>query len=144
MAETEAQIGYGTTLEIASAVIPSVSYVEVAEVTSISPPAVSAETIDASHMKSPDKFKEYITGMKDGTNMTVDINYVPGSIGDQNIRAMQGEAKPRSVRIVWPNGGHEVFNAYLTNRTRAVPADGKMTSTLTFKVTGAITDEDPS
>jgi len=144
MAETEAMIGYGSTLEIASAVVPSVSYVEVAEVTNIGPPGISIDTIDASHMKSPNKFKEWITGLKDGTNMTVDINYIPGTASDQAIRGMLGESSPRNCRITFPNGATETFAAYLTNRTRTVPNDGKMTSTLTFKVTGDIVDTDPS
>lgn len=144
MAETEAAIGYGTTVEIASAIVPSVSYVEIGEVTSVSPPGISIETIDASHMQSPNKFKEYITGMKDGTPMTVDINYVPGSAGDVVLRQALGEDKPRNMRVTFPNGSVETFAAYVTNRTRTVPADGKMVSTITFKVTGNILSDDPS
>jgi hypothetical protein len=144
MAETQAAIGYGTTVEVASAIVPSTSYVDIGEVTSVNPPGITIDTIEASHMKSPDKFKEYITGLKDGSDMTVNTNYVPGSAGDIAVRTMLGEDKPRNVRITFPNGSIETFAAYLTNRQRTVPVDGKMTCDLTFKVTGTILSDDPS
>ena len=49
---------------------------EYAEVTSITPPNPTRDTDEVTHLNSPDEYKEYIGGMRDGGTMTVAMNFI--------------------------------------------------------------------
>ncbi|RYE64060.1 MAG: phage tail protein, partial [Oxalobacteraceae bacterium] len=85
---TEARIGYGTRYEIWNATLPVPAFVFVAEVTSVTPGAASADRIDATHMMSPGRRREYIAGLIDNGEASFEINWVPGSATDELLRSL--------------------------------------------------------
>lgn len=132
---TQARIGHGTILGIATVLDPD-TFVNLGEVTSVTPPPVTRDILDATHMESPGGWREFITGLKDGGEMSVDLNFVPGSDTDDLLTAMQAEDDPRPMRITFPNGHVWRFTAYCTGYEPTAPVDDKMTATATFKVSG--------
>jgi predicted secreted protein len=132
---TQARIGHGTTLGIASVLAPTV-YAAVAEITSVSPPPISRDIIDATNMDSPGGWREFIPGLKDGGEMSADLQFVPGSATDALLIGMQAETEPRPMKITFPNGEEWGFDAFCTGYQPTAPVDDKMTATATFKVTG--------
>lgn len=133
---TEARIGHGTTLGIAAVGTPEGPFTNLGEVTSITPPPVTRDIIDATHMESPEGWREFIAGLKDGGEMSCDLNFVPGSATDDLLVAMQAEDDPRPMQITFPNGAIWAFSAYCTGYEPTAPVDDKMTATATFKVSG--------
>lgn len=132
---TNARIGHGTSFALATLGAPSV-YTALGEVTSITPPPIKRDIIDVTHMESPEGWREFIGGLKDGGECSLDLNFVPGSATDDTLVAMQVEVSPRNVEITFPNGASWKFAAFCTGYTPTAPVDDKMTATATFKVTG--------
>lgn len=75
MAATEAQIAYLTLFQLGNASSPE-TFASMAEVTDISGFGFSLDQIEATHMESPNGYKEYVAGMKDGDTMTVTFNMI--------------------------------------------------------------------
>ena len=140
---TEAAIGHGTKVLIASVAAPLV-YVEVGEVTSVTPPPMTRDIIDATHMASPNKWREFIAGLKDGGEMSLDINFVPGSSTTTLLVLMQTETEPRPVKIQFPNAEEWGFSAFCTGFEPSVPVADKMTASVKFTITGEPDFVDPS
>jgi len=142
---TEAAIGHGTRLEIANmpAADPIV-YTFLAEITNIQPPGVQRELHDVTHMDSPDRWREFITGLKEGSEMSVTMNFVPGGASDERLREMYDEADPAPMRITFPNGSQMGFSAFIQDYQPDVEVGAPMTAEATFKMTGPPDYTDPS
>ncbi|HEU4986864.1 MAG TPA: phage tail tube protein [Rhizobiaceae bacterium] len=141
MPATGAAIGYGSKLAIGDGAVPEV-FSDVAEVTSITPPSDSIDVIDATHMQSPNKTREFIEGLIDPGECSFDINFVPGGAADTAIQALKGTGV-HNFRITFaPGDAGSVtwdFAGILTGYEPDVPVDDKMTATVTIKVTSSYT-----
>lgn len=131
---TEARIGHGTLFKIGNGATPEV-FTTVAEVTSITPPGMSRDAIDATHMESPDGWREFIGGLKDGGEVELGLNWVPGSATTILLMA-EIEAAAGNKQIVFPNGEIFSFAALCTGLSPEAPVDGKMEASATYKVSG--------
>jgi len=138
---SDAMIGYGSVFQIVSENSPDL-YVALAEVFNITPPTFTADQIDVTHMTSPDRRREFIPGLIDPGECSFEMNFVPGSTSDDRLIELlnlpAGTNQNRSCRISYPNGVTDTFLASLTGYEPTVPTDDKMTATVTFKVSGAI------
>lgn len=135
---TEAKIGYGTLLKIESRDSPNQMKV-VGELTSVSMPAISRDAIDVTHMQSLEKWREFIAGLKDGGEVSGDLNFVPGSDGTTRLMAELAQDEVTSCEISIPTtpAYKWTFDAILTGfEPGDAPVDDKMAGTVTFKVTG--------
>lgn len=131
---TQARIGHGTLFKIGNGASPEV-FTTVAEVTAITPPQMSRDSVDASHNESPDGWREFIGGLKDGGEVELTLNWVPGSA--TTILLMQEiAADAGNKQVVFPNGEIFSFAALCTNIGPEAPVDGKMEASVTYKVTG--------
>lgn len=126
---TNAAIGYQMTFGIWN----GASYSNVAEVTNITPPQYSRDAIEATHQGSPNSYREYIAGLIDAGEVTLELNYIPAA-ADTILTAMQ--AGVGQFRITHPNGVAVTFSAVVTGYSPETPMDGKMAATATFKVSG--------
>ena len=66
-------------------------------------PQDETDEIEATHLNSPGKRKEFISGMIDGGDVTVTGNYVPGGATDLLLTAAKEAGDTRSVRFVIPD-----------------------------------------
>src|SRR5690349_5997020 len=69
--------GFGTQFQRATTLSPGTVYETIANVTSISGPDRKRETIDVTAHDSPGQYMEFIGGLKDGGEVSLDINYDP-------------------------------------------------------------------
>lgn len=142
MAASQATLGYGSVVQIATEASPDV-YASIDEVTNVTPPQSTLDQIDVSHMQSPNRRREYISGMTDSGDFVCEGNFVPGSATDDRLFELlnlpTGQSRRRSLRCSFPNGSTWTFDGELTGYEIAVPFDDKMTFTATWKVTGDIT-----
>lgn len=135
---TQARIGYGTLFASGNGAAPEV-FTTLGEVTNITPPGWARDTIDASHELSPGAHREFIAGLADAGEVSLDINYVPGSPATAALeaeKALTGSSAAINRRITFPDGSYMIFVGILTGFEPDAPIDDKMSASVTFKVSG--------
>ena len=132
---TKAQAGFGSTFGIKA--IGASDYTKVAEVTAITPPGQTRDTIDATHLESPDGVKEFIGGLIEGGEASITINFeAEQAIALQTRFATDGGAA--DYRITFPKGTHALdFAGVATEFTLGeIVGDDKMSATFNIKASG--------
>ncbi len=125
---------FGTQLQRGNGAGPEV-FTAIANVTDITPPALERETIDVTTHGSPDQWREHIGGLKDGGEVSIDINYDP-RVHDTLVADLD-DPNPRSYKVVWPGTlGDWAFKAILKGFEPEAPHDDKLAASCTFKVSG--------
>lgn len=130
MAASSVKIGYNTDFGIWN----GTTYTDVAEVTSITWPGYARDAVEATHLNSDDTFREYIPGLMDAGEVTIELNFVPSS-SDVIVAALTA-ATIGQFKITAPGGVNVVFKAIVTSYQAQSPVDDRMTASATFKVTG--------
>ncbi len=142
MPASNALLGYGSVFQIVSDTSPDL-YVELAEIKSITPPSISVDQVEVTHMQSPNRYREFISGLLDGGEASFEMNFIPGSTSDDRLFELlnlpTGVSRRRACRISYPNGVTWSFEAEVTGYEPDIPFDDAMTATVTLKVTGTIT-----
>lgn len=125
---------FGTQLQRGNGAGPEV-FTAIANVTDITPPGIERETIDVTTHGSPDQWREHIGGLKDGGEVSIDINYDP-RVHDSLIADLD-DPNPRNYKVVWPGTlGDWAFKAILKGFEPEAPHDDKLAASLTYKVSG--------
>lgn len=135
MPETQASIGYGSYFHISED--SGSTWTEIAEVFDITPPNDTVDEIDATHMQSPNRTREFIPGLIDPGEASFEMNFVPGSTSDLKISALKVAGTRVKCRITFPNSVTWVFTGWVSGYEPAVPTDDKMTATVTWRVSGS-------
>lgn len=117
--------------------------VEVAEVTNIGGPSLSRNAIDATHHKSPNAWAEFIKGIKDAGEVSMDIQYVPTNATHNASAGLLSDFADDTTISVWtltfPDTTVWTFPGFLTGFEPGAPIDDKLTASVTIKVSGAPT-----
>jgi len=122
----------------------------IGNIISIGGPDMSKDAIDKSTMDSTNKWREFFGGMKDGGEISLEINYDGTALGTANLLAAQMTETAQSVALVFPDGTNSTassdfsFSGFLTALGHAIPLDDKVTQSVTIKVTGTPTYLDNS
>lgn len=134
MPATEADIGYLSQFGIKGS---GSTHAMVAEVVSITPPGMSRDALDATHLTSPDRYKEYIAGLMDLGDASITVNFVP-SVTDVLVAAFV--AGRGEFRILFPSGTVALdFGGIVTGYEMGELTNEKMSATFTVKGTGKAT-----
>ena len=133
---TTARIGYGTKYSVWDATLTTPALVEIAEVINVTPGAATADRIDATHMQSPGRRREYIAGLIDTGEASFEINWVPGNETDELLRALMASGETVQHQIEFPNGVTVSYDAAITGYEKEIPVDDRMTATITVAVSG--------
>jgi predicted secreted protein len=126
---------YGTTFSRGDGADPEV-FTAVAHITEIGGPEESRETYDVTAHDSPNQWRQFIGGLKDGGEVSLELNFFPED--HQVLRGDIDDEEPRSYRIVWPDTSSTTvtFSAVFTGMSPAAPHDDKLTASATYKVSG--------
>jgi predicted secreted protein len=105
-------------------------------VTNVGGPGLARDTYDVTAHDSPDQWREFIGGLKDGGEVSLDINYDPAD--HDSLVADFDDSAPRNYELAFPTTPETVWglSLILTGFEPAGPHDDKLTATVTFKVTG--------
>ena len=133
---TSADIGFGTTFAYDSG---GGSYAPLGEVTNVVPPIMTRETVDATHMGSTSGFREHISGMRDGGEASVTMNYVPSGTTYDALKTNLLADAPVNYKITFPDASTVIFSALITELGAETPMADKMALNAKFKVTGVPT-----
>jgi predicted secreted protein len=133
---TVAKIGHGSKFALHDGAAPG-ALVDLAEILGVVLPEDAAETVEATHMESPGKRREYIGGLIETGEGEVAMNYAAGSMTDILIRGSFGERRAYKVTIpglagAWAVSGDCIIVGY----GREVPIDDRMVATLRIKFSG--------
>lgn len=116
------------------------------EVVSFTLPNGETEKIDATHLKSPNRRREFISGMIDDGDITIVLNYVPGSQTDLDIMQAYTEGDTRDFMAVVPKAtGEREYSGtgFISGVDRGeIAADSKMECTVTMTVVGSTSEAD--
>jgi hypothetical protein len=111
----------------------------IAEITNLSAPELSLDTLDVTSHDSPNKFREYIATVLDGGEVTLEGNFLAGDTNGQVALLSDMLAKtkqafvmtfPTEVTATW------TFSAYVTKfKAGDFPVDGKVPFSASLKIT---------
>lgn len=135
---TNAMIGYQTQVFVSDAASPGV-FTQIGEVIEVTPPNAVADDVDATHFTSPNRTREYITGLIEPGEASFGMNRIPGGTTELALQALQASGATRLWRFLWPNGTMWEFLAYVKGYETSAPIDDRLTATCTLKVAGATT-----
>ncbi len=121
MAVAKGISAFGTLLQRGDGVTPTEGFTTVAELSNIEIPGVETDLVETSHHTSPGAYKEYVLGMRDGGEVTLEGNYFPK---EATINAATGlladnlSGVKRNWKLAFPDAVAAAFaalNAVFTN-----------------------------
>lgn len=139
---SEARSGWGGEVWLSSDDNPA-NYFELVEVVEFDVPDDQADEAEVTHLKSPDKRKEFIRTLLDGGTVAVILNYVPLGATNTRIVAAKEAGDVRAVMFTIPDAAgvpeykYETFCFVKGHKPGKLTAGGKIDATLTLRITGA-------
>jgi hypothetical protein len=141
---SDARIGWGGELHL-STDNTEANLVELSEVRDVGFPQDEADEHEVTHLKSPNRRKEFIQGLIDGGEFAATLNYVPGSATDLLLTGAKDAGTTRKIKIVIPDEsgtGAADWNIVTSAFVKRYAPDtmepnAPITATASFRVTGA-------
>lgn len=116
---------------------------DVGNIISISGPDQTRDSIDISTMDSISKAREFISGLWDAGEVTIEINYDGASGGTANDLSTAFQLGTGEVwTIAFPDTSTWAATGFITSLGHAIPVDDKITQSFTIKFTGVPTYTD--
>lgn len=137
---SEAEIGYGAKFQAGDGGSPE-EFTDIAEVTSISGPGFSAESVDLTHLASPDNYMEFKPGMKNAGEVTIEGRWIPteATLNDDAGGLLDRFEKQSrdNYKILFPDGSDIEFTGFITSFEPSIGGHSDPVNlSVTFKVTG--------
>lgn len=124
----------GTAFQVEDTVTPG-TFTSVANVTNITPPGIERETLDVTAHDSEEGWQEFLGGLKNGGEVTIELNYDPTK-HDVLVGHMDG-SDPLNYKVLFPGTlGEWSFGAVMTGFAPEAPYDDKLSAEVTFQVSG--------
>lgn len=107
------------------------------ELTSISGPSQSRDTIDVTSHNSTDKYREFIAGPVSGGDVSVEGNLIiEDELGQINFYEDLQAGTKRNAWIVLPDGAAMAFEAIPTSFSPSSPYEDKISVSMAMQITG--------
>jgi hypothetical protein len=137
MAASQATIGLGTVFRYrtsAVGVTPKV-FAEVGEAVSIQPPQPTRETVDVTHLASPNGTREFRGTLRDPGEASVTFNHTDAAYDVASELILEDDVQ--EFEIEYPDGGVETFEGIVTGKpSEPIEVDSVRRFSLPIKVTG--------
>lgn len=137
MAESQATIGLGAAFSRRTSeagVVPAV-WTEVGEAVSIQPPQPTRETVDVTHLKSPNGTREFKGTLRTGGEASVTFNFTTAAYETASEMFLADAVE--AFRVEFPNGDTEEWSAIVTGKpSEPIEVDGVRRFSLPMQVTG--------
>jgi hypothetical protein len=94
-----------------------------------------------SRARSPDGYREFLGGLKDGGEVTIEANFLPAHASQNastGVISFFDAGERRNYQIVWPTSPTTSwqFAAVVQSVEPAAPVDDKLNLSVTFKLSG--------
>jgi predicted secreted protein len=135
---TAAKIGFGGSFQTGNAASPEV-FTALGSVMSISGPSIAKDSIDATSFDSPSAWREFIMGLKDPGEISLELQITPAAM--TTLLSQMNLTVVRNYRVVYPFSPALRWNlrGFMTGFECSAPLDDIMTASATFKLTEAPT-----
>jgi predicted secreted protein len=140
MAASAARGSFGATFAVSTVATSAGTLVAIGEITTLTPPTYTANTIDVTNQNTTEYFKEYVVGVRDGGSLSFTANYISSSSGhtDKIPNAFYNGSKlgwkitlaGAASMNIWYGYG------YITSYQMQSPPDGAVTFACSMKITG--------
>jgi len=140
---TDAISSFGTILRIGDGATPEV-FTPIAAVQDITGPSMSLDTEEVTHHGSPGGWEEVVGTILRSGDVSFDVNLLPGhpthSTGTGLLRDLRLRTR-RNFQLVFPTTIPTTwaFAAFVTGYEPSAPVAGKLSASITLKITGAPT-----
>lgn len=113
----------------------------VVNVTNIDGPSLDADVLDMGSHDSPSAYREKAVGLLDPGELTLRINWDPGTpthAATSGLLYYYENRTSQEYALILPDTANTtyVFDAYVTSFSGSVPHDGKMEATVTLTIDG--------
>jgi len=127
----------GFKVEVATAGGSPLSYTEVKEITDFDGFDGEASEIDVTHSQST--AKEFLLGLQDFGNVSLDCNHLPADAGQVILRAAKTDRVKRQFRLTFSDASTASFLAFVKSNPLKGGVDAKLSGAFTLRITGAVT-----
>lgn len=125
------QLGYSSTLKIGANTI--------AQIKEISGPSRSADSVDVTTLDSPNRYREFIAGLKDGGEVSFTVVYDPSIASHAALNTSFESGAVEACEIGLTLLARKLtFNASITGLGVTIPVDDAITQEVTLKVSGPV------
>lgn len=141
MSASTATLGFGTLLKKGDGGTPEI-FTTIFEVIEIGEIAAKADFVEVTHMESPNSFKEYIQGLKDGGSISFKVNFIAGNATHTGLVDDQDAGTSRNWKIVLPASQSNAtfsFSGAVESFSVSPALDNKISCSFSIKVSGKIT-----
>lgn len=141
MSVSSAVNAFGTLLKIGDGATGTEGFTTIAEVSNISGPNLSLETIEVTNHSSTAGWKERIGGLLDGGEVTFDLNFQPTatthSYSAGLVKDMVNRTK-RNFKLVFPDGSSTTwqFAALVSKFSPKAPVNGQLSASVSLMISG--------
>jgi len=110
----------------------------IAEVLSITGPGLTRDIIDVTHLGSTGGYREYVSGYRDGGELTFTINFI--FEGYNNMKTDFDSDSSGSYSVILPDAGNTTltFSGFVTSMPLSIEPDNAVTVDITIKITGQV------
>lgn len=134
---SDATIAFGAVLEY----VETGTNVPIGELTNIGGIGLTADTIEVTSHDSTSRFREFLQGIRDGGEISIEGNHVPSDDGQAAMYThFNGDGDGGGLEamiITFPDASNWTFNAIVTNyQAGDAPYDGKLGFSATLKISG--------
>lgn len=134
----------GTRLQVSDGTTPTPTFTTIFEALSISGPGMTADVIDVTSHSSTGGFREFIGGLKDGGEITFDVNLDPtnathnDTVGLRRL-LLDGTVRAYQMHYTDTAASTDTFNGVVVGFEVSAPVDAQLMASMTIKITGPVT-----
>lgn len=132
----EPSIGYGADFQRSDDGTSGGTFATVGQIIDLTPPSISRDAVETTHMASTERWREFIGGLKDAGEASIEINFDPGDATAASFLTDINTNTAGYYKIVFPDTTSWGFAAIATGFEPGAPIDDRMTATFTVKLTG--------
>lgn len=130
---------YGSILQLGDGATPEV-FTAIAEITELTPPQMSRDDIDVTSHQSSDGYREFISGLRDGGEVSFKANWLPTNSthdGTTGLLETFNDDVNHNWKVILPNTLITIaFSGFLTAFEPDLPIEEQAQLSGTIKVSG--------
>lgn len=136
MSQSQGSIGFGTLFQIGDGASPEV-FTTIGEIFSEIMVGATKPLVEVTHHESPNAFREFITGIAEGDEISIQANWVDNELGQSKVRAAFDGGEMVNFIVRSPSSEEYVyFPGIVTHHDVTRPLDDKQVFNCTVKIAG--------
>ena len=114
------------------------AWVNIAEVTNITGPGMTRETIDVTSLDSTGGYREYIAGFRDGGTINLTMNFTRSTYDQMKDDFEDDDAQQYEILLPDAENTSFEFNGLVTELPLTIPTGDKVSVDVVIKITGQV------